>query len=142
MSAAGACGFSHSATRRPRAMKQDRAQHVRSGKATSDAWKRWPSCVTLAETASMGWSGVSSWATGERERKSQQAHEAGGPLEFTDLTSRQNRFPGSGDEERVPVVRDVEDEEDDLEQLERLGKVRVQLGNAGEDHSQSSASTE
>ena len=54
MSAAGACGVRSFSDKRSRAKKPRSAQHVRSGKATSDAWKRWPSCVTLAETASMG----------------------------------------------------------------------------------------
>ena len=57
------------------------------------------------------------------DRESQRVRVRVGRLNPSSLTSRQNRFPGGGDEEGVPVVRNVEDEEDDLEQFERLGKV-------------------
>lgn len=42
-------------------------------------------------------------------------------------TAGEDSFPSSGNEEGIPVIRDVEDEEDNLEQLERLGKVGVKL---------------
>ena len=77
---------------------------ARRGKATSEVWKRRPSSVILTERASTGRSGLSSRAArvGVSVRSSQCQSER--------RTSSKDRFPCRSDEERVAVIRDMEDE--------------------------------